>query len=216
MTNNNDFKFNPDSILIRRAIEDNMITYISQIDEKSEYLAVIPVKKDEDFYLFVIEEMNFLYLNIDTLLTINILMYYIIKESEILIKIRELSIKLKDYSLDFLKEVYRMKEIFDKFGIETSLVFFYIKTENRDFIEFIRVNLRGLDVMDTLEKDIGNFVIPILLPFTSYIGAKSFVERISKRIIDTYSIEFLEQNVRYKIFTLEGDIELLLRQEVNE
>ncbi|MGC9006724.1 MAG: PelD GGDEF domain-containing protein [Sulfurihydrogenibium sp.] len=216
ITNSSNFKVNSENILIRKAIEDNMITYISQIDEKSEYLAVIPVKKDEDFYLFVIEEMNFLYLNIDTLLTINILMYYIIKESEILIKIRELSIKLKDYSLDFLKEVYRMKEIFDKFGIETSLVFFYIKTENRDFIEFIRVNLRGLDVMDVLEKDFGNFVIPILLPFTPYSGAKSFVERISKKIIDTYSIEFLEQNVRYKIFSLKGDIELLLRQEENE
>ncbi|MGC9188050.1 MAG: hypothetical protein ACP5F0_02010 [Sulfurihydrogenibium sp.] len=70
--------------------------------------------------------------------------------------------------------------------------------------------------MDVLEKDFGNFVIPVLLPFTPYSGAKSFVERISKKIIDTYSIEFLEQNVRYKIFSLKGDIELLLRQEGNE
>ncbi|MGC9080761.1 PelD GGDEF domain-containing protein [Sulfurihydrogenibium sp.] len=215
ITNSSNFKVNPENILIRRTIEDNMITYISQIDEKSEYLAVIPVKKDDDFYLFVIEEMNFLNLNIDTLLTINILMYYIIKESEILSKVRELSIKLKDYSLDFLKEVYRMKELFDKFGIETSLVFFYVKTENIDFVEFLRINLRGLDVMDALEKDFGNFVIPILLPFTPYSGARSFVERISKKIIDTYSIEFLEQNVRYKIFSLKGDVELLLRQEGN-
>ena len=215
ITNSSNFKVNSENILIRKAIEDNMITYISQIDEKSEYLAVIPVKKDDDFYLFVIEEMNFLNLNIDTLLTINILMYYIIKESEILSKVRELSIKLKDYSLDFLKEVYRMKELFDKFGIETSLVFFYVKIENIDFVEFLRINLRGLDVMDALEKDFGNFVIPILLPFTPYSGARSFVERISKKIIDTYSIEFLEQNVRYKIFSLKGDVELLLRQEGN-
>jgi hypothetical protein len=109
-----------------------------------------------------------------------------------------------------------MKELFDKFGIETSLVFFYVKTENIYFVEFLRINLRGLDVMDALEKDFGNFIIPILLLFTPYSGARSFVERISKKIIDTYSIEFLEQNVRYKIFTLKGDVELLLRQEGNE
>ncbi len=211
-----DFKLNPNNILLRKAIEGNSITSVSQYEQDSEYLAVIPVKIQEDYYLFIIKKMDFLSLNTDTLLTLNLLMFYILNEKESILKIRDLILNYKEFSLEFLKEIYRMYELYKNFNLETSLVVFYVKTDDKDFPEFLRLNLRGLDLMDTITKTDEEYILPVLLPFTPYSGARSFVERINNQIKENYSIEFLEKRVRHKTYTVSKDVESLLKNVLNK
>ena len=76
-----DFDFNIEDVLISKAIEDRSISYLSKMEEESKYYAAIPVFISEtQVYLFVIEEIGFLSLNMDTLLIINLFIYYIVSE----------------------------------------------------------------------------------------------------------------------------------------
>jgi hypothetical protein len=210
------FNLNPDNILIKRAIEDNSITSVSDYDENNEYLAVIPVKQEDDYYLFIIQDMNFLFLNLDTLLTINLIMFYILKEKELLPKIKDLALKYKEYSLEFLKEVFRMSQLYKNFKVESSLVFIYLKTDSKDIVQLIQKNLRGLDMINVIEKDKDEFILVFLLPFTPYTGAMTFVNRISNIIKENYSVEFLEKNLKYKILLLNEDVDIILSKIYKE
>ncbi|WP_028950950.1 hypothetical protein [Sulfurihydrogenibium subterraneum] len=207
---NENFKINFDDVLIKKSIEDDAITYISQVEEYSEYLAVIPVKKEDLYYLFVIKDMNFLFLNLDTLLMINLFMFYILKENEVLKNIKEIILSYKEFDIDFIKEVYRMYQIYKSFNIESTLVIFYVKTDDQNFPLFLKTKLRGLDIMDSLKVDKGFFILPILLPFTPFSGAQSFVRRITQLIRDFYSEKFLEENVKYTIELIDKDIKAII------
>jgi len=208
-----DFNFNIEDVLISKAIEDRSISYLSKIEEESKYYAAIPVFISEtQVYLFVIEEIGFLSLNMDTLLMINLFIYYVISEKLTLEKIKDIKLtleKIKDiakkfdmFDIDFIKEIYRMSEIKKNLGIESSLVIFQIKgmIENENIKNLLRNNLRGLDVMDSLfiqEDDL--LIIPILLPFTPISGANSFAERIKSILVGNLSLSFFEKNIKLKI-----------------
>ncbi|MFN4307608.1 PelD GGDEF domain-containing protein [Sulfurihydrogenibium azorense] len=207
---NENFKINPDDILIKKSIEDDAITYISQIEEYSEYLAVIPVKEENLYYLFIIKDMNFLSLNLDTLLMINLFMFYILKEEDILKNIKEIVLSFKEFNVDFIKEVYRMYQMYRNLNVESTIVTFYVRTDDYNFPLFIKTKLRGLDVMDILKIDKGVFILPILLPFTPFSGAQSFVRRMTEIIKEFYSEKFLEENIKYKIELVDKDIKHIL------
>lgn len=210
VSTNEDFKIYTDDILIRKAIEDDAITYISQIEEYSEYLAVIPVKEENLYYLFIIKDMNFLSLNLDTLLMINLFMFYILKKEDILKNIKEIVLSFKEFNVDFIKEVYRMYQMYKNFNVESTIVTFYVRTDDQNFPLFLKTKLRGLDVMDILKIDKGVFILPILLPFTPFSGAQSFVRRITQMIREVYSEKFLEENIKYKIELVDKDIKDIL------
>lgn len=207
---NENFKINPDDILIKKSIEDGAITFISQIEEYSEYLAVIPVKKEDLYYLFIIKDMNFLSLNLDTLLTVNLFMFYVIKEKEILKNIKEIALSFKEFNVDFIKEVYRMYQMYKNFNVESTIVTFYVRTDDQNFPLFLKTKLRGLDMMDILRTDKELFILPILLPFTPFSGAQSFVRRMTEIIKEFYSEKFLEENIKYKIELVDKDIKHIL------
>ncbi|MBX0310599.1 MAG: PelD GGDEF domain-containing protein, partial [Sulfurihydrogenibium sp.] len=186
-----DFDFDIKDVLVSKAIEDRSISYLSKIEEESKYYAVIPVFISEtQVYLFVIEEIGFLSLNIDTLLTIDLFIYYVISEKLILEKIKDIIKQFYMFDIDFIKEIYRMSEIKKNLGIESSLVIFQIKEsiEDENIKNLLRNNLRGLDIMDSLFIQEDNLlIIPILLPFTPISGANSFVERVKNILVENLS-----------------------------
>jgi hypothetical protein len=198
-----DFDFNIKDVLVSKVIEDKSISYLSKIEEESKYYAAIPVFISEtQVYLFVIEEIGFLSLNMDTLLTINLFLYYIISEKLTLEKIKDIVKKFDMFDIDFIKEIYRMSEIKKNLGIESSLVIFQIKEsiEDENIKNLLRKNLRGLDIMDSLFFQEDNLlIIPILLPFTPISGANSFVERVKNILVENLSLSFFEKNIKLKI-----------------
>ncbi|EEP60712.1 PelD GGDEF domain-containing protein [Sulfurihydrogenibium yellowstonense] len=198
-----DFDFNIKDVLVSKAIEDRSISYLSKIEEESKYYAAIPVFISEtQVYLFVIEEIGFLSLNMDTLLMINLFIYYIVSEKLILEKIKDIVKKFDMFDIDFIKEIYRMSEIKKNLGIESSLVIFQIKgsIEDENIKNLLRKNLRGLDIMDSLFLQEDNLlIIPILLPFTPISGANSFVERVKNILVENLSLSFFEKNIKLKI-----------------
>ena len=198
-----DFDFNIKDVLVSKAIEDRSISYLSKIEEESKYYAAIPVFISEtQVYLFIIEEIGFLSLNMDTLLMINLFIYYIVSEKLILEKIKDIVKKFDMFDIDFIKEIYRMSEIKKNLGIESSLVIFQIKgsIEDENIKNLLRKNLRGLDIMDSLFLQEENLlIIPILLPFTPISGANSFVERVKNILVENLSLSFFEKNIKLKI-----------------
>jgi hypothetical protein len=198
-----DFDFNIKDVLVSKAIEDKSISYLSKIEEESKYYAAIPVSISEtQVYLFIIKEIGFLSLNMDTLLTINVFLYYVISEKLTLEKIKDIVKQFNMFDIDFIKELCRMSEIKKNLGIESSLVIFQIKgsIENENIKNLLRDNLRGLDIMDSLFIQEENFlIIPILLPFTPISGANSFVGRVKNVLVENLSLYFFEKNIKLKI-----------------
>jgi hypothetical protein len=198
-----DFDFNIKDVLVSKAIEDRSISYLSKIEEESKYYAAIPVFISEtQVYLFIIEEIGFLSLNMDTLLMINLFIYYILSEKITLEKIKDIVKQFDMFDIDFIKEIYRMSEIKKNLGIESSLVIFQIKgsIEDENIKNLLRKNLRGLDIMDSLFIQEDNLlIIPTLLPFTPISGANSFVERVKNILVENLSLSFFEKNIKLKI-----------------
>jgi len=198
-----DFDFNIKDVLVSKAIEDRSISYLSKIEEESKYYAAIPVFISEtQVYLFIIEEIGFLSLNMDTLLMINLFIYYIVSEKITLEKIKDIVKNFDMFDIDFIKEIYRMSEIKKNLVIESSLVIFQIKEsiEDENIKNLLRKNLRGLDIMDSLFIQENNLlIIPILLPFTPISGANSFVERVKNILVENLSLSFFEKNIKLKI-----------------
>ncbi len=198
-----DFNFKMKDVLVSKAIEDRSISYLCKIEEESKYYAAVPVFISEtQVYLFVIEEIGFLSLNMDTLLMISLFLYYVISEKLTLEKIKDIVKKFNMFDIDFIKELYRMSEIKKNLGIESSLVIFQIKgsIENENIKNLLRSNLRGLDIMDSLFIQEDNLlIIPILLPFTPISGANSFAERIKNILTENLSQSFFEKNIKLKI-----------------
>jgi hypothetical protein len=198
-----DFDFNIKDVLVSKAIEDRSISYLSKKEEESKYHAAIPVFISEtQVYLFIIEEIGFLSLNMDTLLMINLFIYYVLSEKIALEKIKDIVKQFDMFDIDFIKEIYRMSEIKNNLRIESSLVIFQIKgsIEDENIKNLLRKNLRGLDIMDSLFLQEENLIIlPILLPFTPISGAFSFVERVKNVLVENLSLSFFEKNLKLKI-----------------
>ncbi len=177
--------------LFKRAIDSGKIYWIpfkglkSKFlnDETPKYLAIVPVKTNERIYLLAIEDINFLYLNEDTLISIYILLSYIFEDFDLRDKILQISKQLK-CSFEFIKELYKMYRLFTKAKVKSSLVILEYRELPEGILKQLEYDIRALDMFCIPESS--RFII-FLLPFTDYLGAKSF----SKRILN-----------KYKIFTL--------------
>lgn len=205
--------------LIKTAIESQRITYISDLKESevTEYLAAIPVSiEDELFYVFVIKRMPFMKLNTETLLIINLLIYYLaIEKAKGVYKAKNHDRISKFFDLMFLKEIYKMMEIYKKFGLVSHLVIFCLNVY--DSIKFnvlrniISENIRGADLFSIVNIDDDVKAIAVLLPFTDDFGAELFINRIKKVITEELSQEFFEDEVLMKIYKItEKHIEKLM------
>lgn len=206
-----DFKIDVDDILIQKALEDKSITFLTYVEKSTKYLAVVPVFINENkAYLFVIEKMDFLSLNLDNLLMISLFISYIANEESFIMKNSKLISKYRDFSFEFLKETIRMAEIYENFGLDSSLVVIYVKNYpyKGSFYYFIQKQIRGLDIGDEIymkQKDL--LIVPILLPFTPISGAYSFIKRFESEIVEHFSRSFLEKNLRINVREINENVE---------
>lgn len=190
---------------IRTAIENQKIAYVSDLKESeiTKYLAVIPINiNDEFFYIFVLKRMPFMKLNIENLITINLLLYYVALE-RLEEAIAFQSSLLNKFDISFLKEVYRLIKLNKEFGIESHIVLFCPKIYEYEKFEILedvlQENIRGIDMMEVIYLD-GIKVIAVLLPFTDRFGAEMFVKRIGSLIVEELSYEFLKEELSISIY----------------
>lgn len=213
------FKIDVDDMLIQKALENKSITFLTQIEKSTKYLAAIPVFIDEDkAYLFIIEKMDFLSLNLDNLLMISLFIFYIANEESFIMRNGKVISKYIDFSFEFLKETIRMAEIYEKFKINSTLVIIYVKnySHKESFYYFIQKQIRGLDTRDKIfikQKDL--LIVPILLPFTPISGAYSFIKRLENEIVENFSRSFLEKNLKINVKEVNENVEVLLEDIFN-
>ncbi|MCX7760277.1 MAG: hypothetical protein N2Z81_03745 [Hydrogenothermaceae bacterium] len=198
--------------LINSAINSKVLTYISNFaEEKSDYLAVIPILENDNIkYILTIEKMPFLNFNLDNLLSINLVADYVVLSIKDLVSIKDIYKNFKEFDIDFIKELNRMFILNKKFGIDSTVIYIYVKGLDESLYDFIISNIRGLDIAIKLDFKAQNFQgIALLLPFTDIYGANLFVKRIKKAIIESYSVEYIEKNVKYKFFKINKPERLL-------
>ncbi|RMH79967.1 MAG: hypothetical protein D6674_05965 [Acidobacteria bacterium] len=214
-TSDKDIKINEEDLLIKRAIEEETITYISQLENgSSDYLAVIPVKQEDIYHLFLIQKMDFLNFNLDTLLGVNLLLYYTLIEEPLIKKANYLIESFPKLDINFLKELLRTYEIQRNIGVESSMIVLYVEGGDENFADMLRYNLRGLDLLDYTLQD-KKLIIFMLLPFTSLSGAKGLVERIKHKVVETFSASFWENKVRFRLIPIDKDPKELLSSIVS-
>lgn len=155
--------------------------------------------------------MPFLSFNIDNLLSINLILDYVILSIEDILNIKSIYQKFKEFDIDFIKELNRMFILNNKFGVNSTVVYIYIKDLDETVYEIIASSIRGLDVSTKLDFRTYNFQgIAILLPFTDVYGANLFIKRIMNVIVEKYSTEYAKKNIRYKIYKINQPEKLLL------
>ncbi|MCX7738318.1 MAG: hypothetical protein N2Z80_02730 [Hydrogenothermaceae bacterium] len=203
-----------DDSLVKYAIEDQNITYITEIvkEEFTKYICVIPFSENSEVkYLLVIEKMPFLNLNLDTLLSINLIVEYVLKEFSDLKMIERIYKRFREFGVEFLKEVERMNYMYNKFRIESTVVYMYVNDVEETVPDMVIGNTRGLDVSTKLEFTSQNFQgIAILLPFTDLYGANMFIKRVFDILSERFSREYVEKNIKYKVFKISKPEKLLL------
>ncbi len=185
--------------LLKRAIDSEKIYYLPlknwKLDlihnETPKYLAIIPIKTEKKTYLLIIEDMNFLFFNEDTLTSLYILLSYIFEDidlrDEILNTFQNLSC-----SFEFLKELYKMYKLYTKTKVISSLAIFKYDGEiPDDIIKRLEFDVRFLDKFCILKTQ---KLIIFLLPFTDYTGAEGFVKRILKKYKNFSLVDIREIN----------------------
>ncbi len=196
--------------LIKTAIESQKITYTSDIrdSEISKYLAVIPVSiNDELFYIFVVKRMPFMKLNFETLIVINLMLYYVLTESaEEMYKLEDYNKTLKAFDLIFLKEMYKMMELHKKFSLLSHMVIFcldiYDNVKFNILEDLISESIRGVDLSTTVYIDKEAKAIAVILPFTDDFGTELFIRRIKGLIVKELGQEFVEKELIIKTYRI--------------
>jgi len=205
----------PEDPLLKKAIEEESSFYLPPKalkhfgEERGDlkYLAVIVAKTEEEMYLLLIRDMLFVNLNEEVLNYILIILSYLAEDVSIGKKLAKIY-KDKEYlcGFNFLKELYKMHELFAKMGIESSLVIFSWEGEISPYSEYeFERTIRGLDVMCFLYT---KKLVLFLLPFTAYAGAMSFSERMKKKFsfLELVSIKRVERS-EIDFYLKEAEIE---------
>ncbi len=204
--------------LVKQAFIDKTSTYISinklGDDIKSKYLAVIPAVDINGNIngLLLITDMPFLSLNKDNLLTVSVFLTYLFDEYNLTKGLEDIIIRFPNVHISFIKELRKLIHLRNKFGIESSIVVFFIPKE--DFLDVvfteIERGLRGFDI-STRCGEIEKEKLIILLPFTGDIAAVEFINRIKERVEDTFGEE-LKAKIKSRILTVESDLENTLKK----
>ncbi len=172
--------------LVEKAIQSGETSYISQIAEVSKnnlYLAVIPIKNQNDDItsLLTIDKMPFLDFNQNNIINIAIIFSYFIAQKKLWKEMEALGFsKMSDDAL-FSHSYNHIYDLQQKHKVESSVI--VIKTKD-DFIEqkitsLLKTKLRGLDKFFIL-NDYTNTII-ILLPLSPKDATINIIENISKK-----------------------------------
>jgi len=174
-----------DDVLLRKALEEESSFYLTSKvlqhlhNHKIHYVAVIRVDVEGEVYFLAISDILFVNLNKEVLNYIHIIFSYIVEDLVYSKKLREIYTGREvPCGFNFVKELYKMAELYKNQGIESSLVFFSFDELPETYSYDLERTIRKLDMMCILEK---KKIVLFLLPFTSIIGARSFSERIQKQ-----------------------------------
>ncbi len=203
-----------DDPLVQKAIEEGRVCYVSMLnmeEERSRYLAVVPVVEEDAKALLLIKEMPFTSLNKDNLFLFYLLLYYLYKEETVLKDIRPLMADFDIFPADFLKEVKRHHDLYTHTGVESTVVVFYIRETPLETEVVIRENLRALDMACRITLDGGMEAYVTILPFAGPQGAASFLERMKKRMISFMGMDRFASNVNYRVLNLKESPDEVLR-----
>lgn len=200
--------------LVKFSIEREQIAYITRLSDsyQTKYLAVIPIMQEKKIkYIVVLQNIPFINLNLDNLLSINLIFDYVTYDINALEEIKPVYRKFREFGEEFIKEVFRMYTLYTKFRIESTIVYIYINSMEETIFDVITTNIRGLDIYTKIYFKTQKFqIIPILLPFTDIYGANIFINRIKSKLVEFFSQVFVEKNVRFKYFKIEHPKRVLL------
>lgn len=174
-----------DDILLKKALEEESSVYITPKvlehiqDHLIHYVAVIREEVEGEVYLLAISDILFVNLNEEVLNYMYIILSYIAEDLVFSRKLRKIYSKQHvPCNFNFVKELYKMSELYKKQGIESSLVFFSFDELPETYPYELENAIRKLDMICILYE---RKLVIFLLPFTSIVGAKSFSERIQKQ-----------------------------------
>ncbi|RLB11736.1 MAG: hypothetical protein DRG39_03570 [Deltaproteobacteria bacterium] len=212
-----DIRLDMNDPLVISCIEKGEISYVSQLySEQSKYLAVIPIQdRDEEIKaLFVIKSIPFLYLNSDNISCISIFFFWLMKEMDARDYVHNLKEEFSDIDIAFLKELKKLCELKENYGIESSLIVFMMDDEDRAFYMFLQEKIRSLDTV-MLYKTKKQYLIILLLPITSLVSCRGFIERIKRGVIANFGSSYWE-GLRYKFYEVKKDpLENLKKLTIN-
>lgn len=207
-------KLDLDDSLVKFCIEKEQIAYISNVSDNSQtkYLAAIPIfQKNKIKYIFVIHKIQFLNLNLDNLLSINLVLDYVVWDIDSLQEIKPLYHKFREFGIEFIKEVFRMYKLYNRFKVDSTIVYIYIKGLEETAAELIRLNTRGLDVYTKINFKTQNLqIVAVLLPFTDIYGASVFINRIRMVLIERLSSKVVDKDIKFKYFNIDNPKRLLI------
>ncbi|WP_457642052.1 PelD GGDEF domain-containing protein [Persephonella sp.] len=208
--------------LVQQALEDQTVTYVSvnrlSEDITSEYLAVIPAVDINGNVrgLLLITDMPFLSLNKDNLLTINVFLTYLFDEFYLAKEMEDVVKKFPNIHISFIKELDKLIHLKRKFGIESSVIVFYMFKE--DFMDavFIEIEkgLRGFDISSRCYEE-EKMKLIVLLPFTSDVGAIEFINRVERKIQEIFG-EGTKEKVIHRIITVGKEPVDIILEKVKE
>ena len=146
--------------------------------EPIKYLAVVYASVEDYTYVLTIRDMAFVNLNEETLTHMHILLLYMLEDIVLAKKIAPFYKEHSECSFEFVREFYKMYELRRKVGVRSSIVVFRFSKLTEDIVEKLEHTVRSLDILCiSREKNTATF----LLPFTAYVSAKSFADRIIRR-----------------------------------
>ena len=164
--------------LVQKAIEEKNSFYIpiTRLSENinTEMLATVSYSSQSFLYLVCIKDMHFTYLQEEVMDYIRILLGYIVENAEFIETASQSNIKII-CSIDFTKELFYSKRLYEDYNIESYIVVF---GSSQDVSLEIQSKIRGSDVFCYEKKD-GGYVFYVLLYFSIKTGVDKFLERLS-------------------------------------
>jgi hypothetical protein len=142
------------------------------------HIAAIVSQSQGKYYMVLIDEMDFVYLNNEVLNYIHVILNYLLSEIEFIKEIKkekDLEV-LREIDSDFLKDFYQMVKLYETDKIVSSLLIYNCDYINEFEIEEIRKKLRTLDDIAYLPS---KKKLLILLPFTSLYASEVVVKKLN-------------------------------------
>ena len=209
--------FNSDDPLIKKVLEEKTASYMPVLlvnkGNVSQYLAVIPVVIENDIKaIFLIESIPFVSYSKENMMLIDLFLNYSFEDMELLNSIKyEIKEYINSFDVDFLKEVFKLSKIWEKFKIESIIIAYFIKDKDNEdnFLNFIEGMIRSLDMV-CFVKDKGVFLT--LLPFTNNAGGKSFSIRLNNSILSRFGKTFLDDKIYQKTYVLKNNFNFIMAE----
>ncbi len=173
--------------LLKRAVREVESAFLTPKDVKEDIksgkniscLAVFVYKYENCLYVLTVKEMPFENMNEEVLREINILFNYLLEDIVYSKKLRDLiNNNDKPCSFEFLKELFKARELKRKLGIDSFILIFDI-AEGNIYRQSLAKNLRLTDLICIREEEGKVF---ILCPLTSLHGAESVARRLEDNL----------------------------------